>query len=1833
MISKNMIKLRLLDNFAINFLILIIWHNVEMQTTDNITSNRLSRSTSSMINFNGLPITRLYVSIPEELTPGSLVLDLHKNPKISNFITDQNALLMHNAGSYRYRLLNAFDSYLFRIGPKTGKVTVATRLDREALCSSLKAQFCCNTRSGNISPPALSDSDWKLRSTEMNPSQQCYLVVHISLQADTEINQNIDTMNSHQQDKTNRAALIYLYIHLEDINDHTPQFSAHSIDLNVMEDTPVGSVLHYFRISDPDIGVNSLESINLTVVPLPNLAADQSTKLRQTNFLIPDLLSKPFEVLMTRDGATFSLRNQLDREALCSSLKAQFCCNTRSGNISPPALSDSDWKLRSTEMNPSQQCYLVVHISLQADTEINQNIDTMNSHQQDKTNRAALIYLYIHLEDINDHTPQFSAHSIDLNVMEDTPVGSVLHYFRISDPDIGVNSLESINLTVVPLPNLAADQSTKLRQTNFLIPDLLSKPFEVLMTRDGATFSLRNQLDREIVPAYDVTLIALDGNKQNPRSSQIGFRVHVADVNDNSPRWLKQKSLSDVQTSNYEHDTNLEIENDYPRFLVSVPENTQVGALIFWLQARDADIGENARLQYLVDTSAPGGLIGADYLSIQPNTGEVRLRTQLDYEIISMQINGPEIDVPIIVHDNPRNGRQLSARATLVIRVLDVNDVHPTIVATPLAPVLSSGSFYPTSVENNHVTSVFGIWENQPPGQPVATIHVSDPDTGDGGVVACTITSEHFRLVTESTSSSSRSPYETLYDTTSLDAMKTDYNVPKVIEALSGSATYQLISAQRLDRETTARHQVLLTCRDHDTVKPLVFTYRLDIEVMDENDNPPIISLDKLVLTCPENSSPGRIIGRLNVTDADIGENARLRFWIDEADVNWINIQPNTGEIRVNTVFDRELEPERAFTVYVSDSGVNAHTASAEIKIEILDENDHTPHFTDLYFFSIPENSSPNTEVGQIHAVDEDIGDNGKVQYILRQPSREFDLDKTTGKLTVRKNIIDISKYHSNELFGKFTSLLDREQKDAYELTVYAEDCGNPSRRATTIVHISITDVNDHAPEFRYPTPHGTGSLLNISCAQLGSQIIAHVQANDSDTGRNGDIEYSIIRQYNKHQLQKVKRSGVDGDLPGDVEDNSGNNVSSDKTSQSNQTVLPDTKESKIIHNVKNKTIELINASNTRHVNYAPLSQVLLGGPTEEHFDIDSYSGQLFLIHPIFDCSQSVDVRLLIQATDGGQPSKSSTAQLTLHIYPAIVTNELDNENHQIDNSNSNNFPSVTDIRRNLDFNRRSSSNTNAWIDHKNSRSVYQQVGFSVSSSSMSSNQRNMSNYHWSAIVGLIVAMIVLVLLLCLMLIILRRRFIMDARKLPTKNKSKVNIDGDKYQTMVGMTIRTNDTTIQDIYNRSGSQIGQQLHEVANNSQAHSTFSAKTLSPHPSEEFNCSPISTMLFDTHHHSLVSNNFFRTLPTTPSTATATAMVSPSTGVALNTGEIALIQHDSMPIQNRSNNTIANNNNNLCNTEQLQPIYKGQNSELYGYIDTQPRRKNLILQGNTYQTLQTKHHQNLQNMSSFNRIMPADFTNTTNYIINNGNNSNNNNQVKRSITQYHHQYKNGQYTPLLDMNNQRHVVLEQLRLVQASQPDLCIGFQGGRDDAEEREDGDDNDIEDNISNNNNHNNAIDDRHSFGHTHRREPFTNQERAFSLTNLIPQKTEIMSFNEYNKSNKAKNKNNMNGLYKSKNCIQYESSSPSVSKHLQPSHEEHQHQRLVLMNNKMHRLKKITSPIITPTSNTDHCVTLKPIHSKGTTDDITKNAITDTITTASNSSSNNINSYCTVSFV
>lgn len=96
---------------------------------------------------------------------------------------------------------------------------------------------------------------------------------------------------------------------------------------------------------------------------------------------------------------------------------------------------------------------------------------------------------------------------------------------------------------------------------------------------------------------------------------------------------------------------------------------------------------------------------------------------------------------------------------------------------------------------------------------------------------------------------------------------------------------------------------------------------------------------------------------------------------------------------------------------------------------------------------------------------------------------------------------------------GKF----DRENKDLYTVPVYvtdtsnsllsvssAESLANVQFDVATIV-VKVTDVNDHAPEFR------SGSCYPLAIPENSDTAVVHtVVATDLDDGPNGEITYSI---------------------------------------------------------------------------------------------------------------------------------------------------------------------------------------------------------------------------------------------------------------------------------------------------------------------------------------------------------------------------------------------------------------------------------------------------------------------------------------------------------------------------------------------------------------------------------------------------------------------------------------------------------------------------------------------------------------------------------------------------
>ncbi len=83
---------------------------------------------------------------------------------------------------------------------------------------------------------------------------------------------------------------------------------------------------------------------------------------------------------------------------------------------------------------------------------------------------------------------------------------------------------------------------------------------------------------------------------------------------------------------------------------------------------------------------------------------------------------------------------------------------------------------------------------------------------------------------------------------------------------------------------------------------------------------------------------------------------------------------------------------------------------------------------------------------------------------------------------------------------------LDRESVSLYNITITAADEGTPSLSSSTVITVHISDVNDNAP--RFPAP-----VINAFLSENGQAggLVTKVSADDSDTGENSEVSYSLL--------------------------------------------------------------------------------------------------------------------------------------------------------------------------------------------------------------------------------------------------------------------------------------------------------------------------------------------------------------------------------------------------------------------------------------------------------------------------------------------------------------------------------------------------------------------------------------------------------------------------------------------------------------------------------------------------------------------------------------------------
>uniref|UniRef100_A0A8C4Q145 FAT atypical cadherin 1 n=1 Tax=Eptatretus burgeri TaxID=7764 RepID=A0A8C4Q145_EPTBU len=282
-----------------------------------------------------------------------------------------------------------------------------------------------------------------------------------------------------------------------------------------------------------------------------------------------------------------------------------------------------------------------------------------------------------------------------------------------------------------------------------------------------------------------------------------------------------------------------------------------------------------------------------------------------------------------------------------------------------------------------------------------------------------------------------------------------------------------------LDREIRESYLLNVTASDGlHTSHALV-----DVEVLDINDNPPECEQALHEELLNEDVPLSTRVLQVHARDADLGENGRLYYSLHGSRV--FSVDSDTGVIRTAAPLDREQQAEYRMHVRVSDTGGLA--CEMQLHFSVQDVNDNPPAFSaPHYSVSVYENTAVGTPIGCVSATDADSGENGRITYYLEPSNAHFSMDKTTGLLTLRKQ-------------------LHRQMLSEYSLRVCAKDNGSRSLLAFAPLTVTVLDVNDNPPVFEFLEYGGSVS----EDAPIGTVVLT-VYAASREAAGHGAVTYAI---------------------------------------------------------------------------------------------------------------------------------------------------------------------------------------------------------------------------------------------------------------------------------------------------------------------------------------------------------------------------------------------------------------------------------------------------------------------------------------------------------------------------------------------------------------------------------------------------------------------------------------------------------------------------------------------------------------------------------------------------
>ena len=849
----------------------------------------------------------------------------------------------------------------------------------------------------------------------------------------------------------NSSSKVDITFQLLDINDNEPIITNLLSQYDINENSAIGTEVFTVTAMDADLGSNAVISYSISTSPF---TINENTGIVTVNASLDYEDMTEYLVTITASDGTLSSNqsvtirvNDINDNApvfSMSSYTAQVTehssINTSVTNISASDNDSGAFGMISYALESDNDVFRIV--STTGEVVINQDIDreavtqlTFTVVASDGGNPAmsASASVVVSIIDINDNSPVFQQPSYVVRVREDTSTPRKIFTVQATDADEPGN------------PNSQIDYSFEANSSVFSISN-------------AGVITVLSPLDFEATPSYTLTAIATDRGSPVMNGSAY-LIINVTNVNDQPPEFNGSRSImlseltpvpnriarftatSDTNeavtyelngTQNGEFEINMTTgivtlvqSLDYERtqfYALTVTASDTLFSTLSALNITVTDENDNSPqfmtvgVLSITEEQAVGTLVGQvtasdadagvnaelqysfvqsstlNLFSINSSTGEIRSSVILDREaLVSRNLfSPPGSRFTFSVQVTDMGNPSLFSVMNVMVRLDDINDNRPMI---------------------NPVTMV-SISENTAVGETVTTISADDVDLGMNAIITYSLTG------------------------------------PAQFDINSTTGTVRLASS--LDYETSTEHTIMLTASNPGGLTSIV--HNITIQVINENDNSPVFTMNPYTASVEEHSSTGTPVVTVQADDDDSGLLGQVQYSImgDASITDTFDIGVTSGQVSIIGDTDRESIDSYSFTVQAVDSGgTNARTAVTTVNVAITDVNDNAPIFNQsMYQADVIENVSVPIQLLTVIATDADQpgSNNSIVSFSLSNRFNLFEIDDTNGSLLL-------------------TSSLDFETQSSYSIQVMATDNGLPSLTGTAQILINVINVNDQSPQ------------------------------------------------------------------------------------------------------------------------------------------------------------------------------------------------------------------------------------------------------------------------------------------------------------------------------------------------------------------------------------------------------------------------------------------------------------------------------------------------------------------------------------------------------------------------------------------------------------------------------------------------------------------------------------------------------------------------------------------------------------------------------------------------